>query len=166
MSPAVMDPQVHAGLASVALESASLLVSASLRIAADTQRVLYALAIPEYMEAWLQLPEMERIECHPCRRSFDRFRITTFSCGGRKGWIDVSCILSKPDKITYIWDVDCGKTRSKSLVNIRLRGDRSRCTLKLQHRGFCDHPEVEWYSRIWDLSLGNLRELMEGCGSA
>jgi hypothetical protein len=166
MSLTAIDSHAITETASVPFERASLLVSASLGIEADTQRVLYAFAIPEYIEAWLQLPGMERIECHPWRRSFDRFRITLFSRGGRRGSIDASCILSKPDKITYLWDVDCTRTCSKSIVDIRLRGNSSRCTLRLEHRGFFERTDAEWYFRIWDGSLGNLRELMEGCRTA
>jgi hypothetical protein len=39
-------------------------VSDSVQIQAEAQRVLYALATPEYMEAWLQLPEVDRVEGH------------------------------------------------------------------------------------------------------
>src|SRR5580658_9487903 len=77
----------------------SLNISASVPIGAEVQRILYALATPEYMEAWLQLPEVDRVECHSERRSFDRFRIDLLSAGKRQQSILGSCLLSKPNKI-------------------------------------------------------------------
>jgi uncharacterized protein YndB with AHSA1/START domain len=40
-------------------------ILASEQIEAEVRRVLYALTTPEYMEAWLRFPEVDRIECRP-----------------------------------------------------------------------------------------------------
>ena len=61
------------------LESPPFDILGGTRIEAETRRVLYALAMPEYLEAWLQFPDINRIECHPEERSYDRFRIDLFS---------------------------------------------------------------------------------------
>lgn len=142
-------------------------VSASLQIGAELNRVLYALAIPEYMEAWLQFPEVERVECRPELRSFDRFRIDLICSDGRQQIIYGSCLLSKPNRITYLWERDKADDRPRSIVEMRLLGsDASRCTLTLRHNGFCNQDEREWHSRLWRCSLKNLCRLMEGIGSA
>src|ERR1700722_10190214 len=73
-------------------------VFASVEIEAEVQRILYALSTPEYMEAWLQLPGAERVECHSERRSFDRFRIDLFSSNTKLPCIYGSCLLSKPNR--------------------------------------------------------------------
>ncbi len=157
--------------------SVSLDFCASTQMEAEVRRVLHALAMPEYMEAWLQLPGADRVECHPDRRSFDRFRIDLFSCASRTGSIFASCLLSKPNKITYLWERDplgerdCLRERNrlagpaKSVVEIRLWGNQSRCTLNLMHSGFSSSEEREWHSEMWLRSLDNLRGLMEGIGS-
>ena|ERR1035438_1830702 len=90
MSLTRFDPQDLFAIASASFERESLHVSTSIRIEAETRRVLYALATPEYMEAWLQFPGMDRIECHPDKRSVDRFRIDLSSCGSRRGSINAS----------------------------------------------------------------------------
>jgi uncharacterized protein YndB with AHSA1/START domain len=141
-------------------------VSASVKIEAEPSRVLYALAIPEYMEAWLQFPEAERVECRPELRSYDRFRIKLICTGGRQRTIHGSCLLSKPNRITYLWERDNADDRPTSMVEIRLWGGPSQCTLKLRHNGFCNQDEREWHSRMWSCSLKNLCRLMEGIGSA
>ena len=166
MSDSVLEAQSVIGISSAASASASLAVSVSVQIEAEPCRVLYALAIPEYMEAWLQFPEADRIECHPERRSFDRFRIDLFSSGVRLRSIYGSCLLSKPNRITYLWECDLAGDHPRSMVEIRLCGGPNNCTLKLRHSGFCNLGEEEWHSRMWPRSLKNLCGLMERIGAA
>jgi uncharacterized protein YndB with AHSA1/START domain len=144
----------------------SLNFMASVPIEAEVQRILYALATPEYMEAWLQLPEVDRVECHSERRSFDRFRIDLLSAGKRQQSIYGSCLLSKPNRITYLWEKDHGGSRVKSTVEIHLLGGPSGCTLKLRHSGIVSQDDREWHSAMWHRSLGKLCRLIEGTGVA
>jgi uncharacterized protein YndB with AHSA1/START domain len=144
----------------------SLDVLASVQIEAELRRVLYALATPEYMEAWLQLPEADRVECHSERRSFDRFRIDLFSCGKRQQSIYASCLLSKPNRVTYLWERTGAGNRVRSVVEIHLLGGPARCNLKLKHSGLFSRDEREWHSKMWNRSLDKLSRLIEGIGIA
>ncbi len=164
MFATVLDDQYNKEIFSTASGPSPLAVSASVQIGAEPCRVLYALAIPEYIEAWLQFPEADRIECHPERRSFDRFRIDLFSANVRVRSIYGSCLLSKPNRITYLWERDLAGDRPKSTVEIRLSGGPEYCTLKLRHSGFVSKHEEEWHSSMWPCSLKKLCGLMEGIG--
>jgi len=137
-------------------------VSESVHIQAEVRRVLYALATPEYMEAWLQLPDVDRVECYTERRSFDRFRIDLLSFGERQQSIYGSCFLSKPNRITYLWELDRTGGRARSKVEIHLLGGPDRCILKLRHSGFSSQDEREWHSTMWRRSLVKLCRLIEG----
>lgn len=53
------------GTGAVTLEQAELDVAVSVEIEAESRRVLYALTIAEYMEAWLQMPGTEKFRCSP-----------------------------------------------------------------------------------------------------
>jgi hypothetical protein len=139
-------------------------IFASVRIEAEVRRVLYALATPEYMEAWLQLPEVERIECYPERRSFDRFRIDLLSAGQRQPSIYGSCLLCKPNRVTYLWERDNAGSRFRSVVEVHLLGAPNHCTLKLKHSGLSTESERLWHSAMWNQSLIKLCRLMEGIG--
>jgi uncharacterized protein YndB with AHSA1/START domain len=138
-------------------------IFASAQIKAEIPRMLHALAVPEYMEAWLQLPDTERIECRSDPRSFDRFRIDLFTAGRRRGSIHGSCFLAKPNRITYMWE-NPAVEGLRSLVEIRLWSNSTRCTLRLKHSGLNTREEKEWYSRMWRDSLPKLCALMEGTG--
>jgi uncharacterized protein YndB with AHSA1/START domain len=164
MPHGTLDCEVPTERMSAASDPIPLEVSVSVQIEAEPSRVLYALAIPEYMEAWLQFPEVERIECQPELRSFDRFRIDLTSSGGRRRTILGSCLLTKPNRITYLWERDLADGRPRSMVEMRLLGGPIQCTLKLRHTGFRDQDEREWHSRMWPCSLRNLCKLMEGIG--
>lgn len=142
-------------------------IIASLRIQADTRRVLNALAMPEYMETWLQLPEIDRIECHSNLGPFGRFRLELYSNCESRGIIDGLCHLSKhQDKVTYFWDRLYAGTRATSMVEFSLRGGLRRCTLKLKHGAFSNRAETEWHSTMWHLSLHKLSGLLEGIATA
>jgi hypothetical protein len=136
-------------------------IFASVQIEAEVRRILFALATPEYMEAWLQLPDTERVECQSERRSFDRFRIDLFSSEKKKQSIYGSCLLSKPNRVTYLWDMDQMGIRARSVVEILILGGPNRCTVKLKHRGLTIHDDREWQSTMWHRSLAKLRTLME-----
>ena len=139
-------------------------IFASVRIEAEVRRVLYALATPEYMEAWVQLPEVERIECHPEQRSFDRFRIDLLSAGQPQPSIYGSCLLCKPNRVTYLWERDNAGSRFRSVVEIHLLGAPNHCTLKLKHSGLSTESERSWHCAMWNQSLIKLCRLMEGIG--
>ena len=142
-------------------------IFASVAIQAEIQRLLYALSTPEYMEAWLQLPGAERVECHAEERSFDRFRIDMFSANTRLPSIYGSCLLSKPNRVTYLWEKTCvAGSRPRSLVEMALLGSPKCCTLRLKHLGLPNGQDQEWHSTMWQLSLNKLRLLMERIESA
>jgi uncharacterized protein YndB with AHSA1/START domain len=136
-------------------------VFASVEIEAEVQRILYALSTPEYMEAWLQLPGAERVECHSERRSFDRFRIDMFLSDKRSASIYGSCLVSRPKRVTYLWNKERVGISYRSVVEIHILAGPSRCGLKLKHRGLSNAEDREWHSTMWQQSLNKLRLLTE-----
>ena len=138
-------------------------IFASAQMEAEFPRVLHALTVPEYMEAWIQAPDTERIECRSDPRSFDRFRVHLFGADGQRQTIHGSCLLTKPNRITYVWN-NSSAEEIPSLVETRLWSHPNRCTLRLRHSGVTRPDDQEWYSRMWRDSLVKLRALMEGTG--
>jgi len=131
---------------------ASLPLFSSVRIEAELQRILYALSMPQYLEASLEVPLIERVECEPDRRSFDRFRVNLFSRGIAKGSISGACLLLPPDKITYVWETESNQVCTRSLVEIRQIGGLGRFALRLRHGEFRSREEREWYAALWPRS--------------
>src|SRR5260221_14202338 len=87
-------------------------VHASVLIEAEFRRILYALTMPEYMEAWLRFPGSEKVECRAETRSVSNFRIHVESAAALPRTIYGSCFFSRPNTITYLWD----RTRMGSIA--------------------------------------------------
>jgi hypothetical protein len=138
------------------LESPPFDIFGGTRIEADTRRVLYALTMPEYLEAWLRFPDINRIECLPEQRSYDRFRIDLYSSTSREGCIHGSCLLSMPNRVTYLWERRDVAMRFKSIAEIWLLAGDRHCTLRLRHSGLESAEEREWHLSMWRLSLEKL----------
>jgi uncharacterized protein YndB with AHSA1/START domain len=164
MSHGLFDLQTGPGMKPAPSSREFLDIFASVQLEAEMQRVLHALAVPEYMEAWMQPPDADRIECHSEARSFDSFRVDLFSARGRQRSIYGSCFLTKPNRITYIWETD-SNAEARSLVEIRLWRYSARCTVKLKHSGLRSWAERDWHAQMWDASLNKLCALMQGTGA-
>jgi hypothetical protein len=134
----------------------------SVEAEADIWRVLYAISIPEYIEAWLQVPGIDRIEFRSLNRSFDKFQIDLYSLDRIQGAIYASCFLSKPNRVTFRWRTDGAGNGAESIVEIRLWKHLTMCSVSLIHSGLCGSEGREWHFRMWQSSLERLRHLVEG----
>jgi hypothetical protein len=134
----------------------------SVQVETDICRVLYAVSIPEYLEAWLEVPGIDRIEFHPLNRSFDKFQIDLYSFDRFQGTSYASCLLSKPNRVTFRWRTDSAGNGAESIVEIRLWKHLTMCIVNLSHSGLCGSEGREWHFRMWQCSLERLRRLVEG----
>jgi uncharacterized protein YndB with AHSA1/START domain len=141
-------------------ENGLLEVVISIEIAADWRRVFHAITLPEYIEAWLQVPDVDRIECHPEWRSLTRFRIDPFPVNMPRRSIYGSCSLSRSDTIIYQWKGTHVDHRIQSKVEIRFNGGPQQCTLHLRHSGLVNEEERDWHSVLWERSFHTLRRVI------
>jgi hypothetical protein len=136
-------------------------IRASVVIEAEWPRVLNAITVPEYLDVWLTMPGVERLECCAEQRTLGGFRIDVFIAGALQRAIYGSCIRSRPDEVSYLWQRNRAESEEKSLVKLRVRGGPRRCSLHLKHCGLWDQKERDWYSMMWQESLNKLRMIME-----
>jgi uncharacterized protein YndB with AHSA1/START domain len=136
-------------------------VRVSMTIQAEWRRILNALAVPEYIDTWMTMPGVERLECRPEQDHSGDFRIDFLIAGAPPKTIFGSCIRTRPDEISYLWEKVLSDSTARSLVKMRLRRGPRRCTLHLTHQGLWGQMECEWYSAMWQRSLDKLRALME-----
>jgi len=136
-------------------------VRVSIVIEAEWPRILNALTVPEYLDVWLTMPGVERLECRAEHNMLGGFRIDVFAVDTPLQAIHGACIRSKPDEISYLWEREQAENRKKSIVKLRLRGGRKRCALHLKHNGLWDQKERDWYLTMWQRSLDKLRVVME-----
>jgi uncharacterized protein YndB with AHSA1/START domain len=136
-------------------------VRASVAIQAEWRRILHALTVPEYMDLWLTMPGIERLECRPEQDFSGGFQIEVFLTGAAPRTIYGSCIRTRPDEISYQWEKARNESTAKSVVKMRLKDGPRRCSLHLTHCGLWNQKECEWYSMMWRESLDKLRKVME-----
>jgi hypothetical protein len=139
---------------------AELDVTVSVEIEAERHRLLYALTIPEYMEAWLQIPTAETLQCFSEPKATNSFHIALNSAEVPSAGIEVFCLLLNLDRIIYLWKSTCGGGESETVVDIRIGSSLDKCAVNLSHSGFGNVEESLWHSRMWRSSLNNLCRLM------
>jgi uncharacterized protein YndB with AHSA1/START domain len=140
-------------------------VHTSVIIAAEYRRILYALTMPEYMEAWLRIPGTQNIECRAEPKSVHNFRIHFSATSILPHTIYGSCFFSRPGTITYLWDRTRMGCTAKSIVKMQLQSGMKMCALQLSHSGTCARKQQDSYREMWSDSLEALRMLMESTHS-
>jgi uncharacterized protein YndB with AHSA1/START domain len=158
--------QEEVGTMAMTMKQTELDVVMSVEIEAESRRVLNALTIPEYMEAWLQMPDAEKLWCFADRRKPNSFQIDLCSANAPRARIKGYCLRLDPDRIIYLWRNPCIVRTGATMVDIHLKSGPGQCTINLKHGGFCNMEESLWHSWMWHRSLnklGRLMTMMNGC---
>jgi uncharacterized protein YndB with AHSA1/START domain len=135
-------------------------VALSFRIEAASSRVLYALSMPEYIEAWLQAPDAEGLQFVFSLVTQEAFRIDLYRAETLQASIHSSCRVVSANQVRYTWQTTSPAGIAETLVDMQLRGSSGGCILGLNHSGFRNTIESAWYCRMWHQSLERLYRLM------
>jgi uncharacterized protein YndB with AHSA1/START domain len=133
----------------------------SFKIEAHSSRVLYALSIPEYFEAWLQTPDAGELQLVFNLVAEEAFRIDFYRAGSLQTSVNGSCRLVSANQVRYTWKTTTFTSSTETLVDIQLLRTSGGCTLNLRHSGFRSSTESSWCYKMWCLSLERLCKLME-----
>jgi hypothetical protein len=124
------DIRDKAGVMAVTLDQAQLDVALSVEIEAESRRLLYALTIPEYMEAWLQMPGAEKLWCFADPGAPNSFHIDLYSAKAQRARIKGSCLRLDPDRIIYLWRNTCtGNTAERRELQIVRREQQNKIAI-------------------------------------
>lgn len=159
MKPLTLEAEPISAFVSGPLRKRSLEVHLSAEIAAARRCLFYALTLPEYMEAWLQMPDTTAVhatflDC-PDELRLDRYRFLR-----RVGSIFVRFQTTSEDSMRLVWRDFIDDDTSSTSVHITLRGNQRHCTVEVTHSGFRDQQERLWYDAMWTRSLADLSRLM------
>lgn len=132
----------------------------SLKIEADRNRVLNALSIPEYIEAWLQTPNSEELHFvfNPVKQ--EAFHIDLYRAEALRKSIDSTCHVVSANRVIYTWKTTSPVGTTETLVEMQLLCCSGGCILGLKHIGFKDTVESVWCWKMWQQSLERLSKLM------
>jgi len=137
-------------------------VSLSMRIQAEPYRVLYALTIPEYMEAWLKAPEADHCTCLSSDQFSNGFCVEVFSGEISQCHIYGHWLASTPEHLILSLKKSVCEGSGHSIVDFRLKYNQKLCTVSVAHRGIGNVNDAIWFSEMWEHSLTKMRSLLEG----
>lgn len=128
-------------------------------VAADTQRIFYALTVPEYIETWICVPgcdpECRNVTC----RVAQGFEIQHHCESGAMTKISGTYFSYLKRKLSFSWRPAGMKETRDSLVDIRLYGDFEKSILRLRHFGLESEEEFNWHLSLWSASVARLSKL-------
>lgn len=136
-------------------------ISLAFRIEAAISRVMFALSIPEYIEAWLQAPDTEELQFLFNAITQDAFRIDLYRAETLERSIHGFCRVVNANQVRYTWGTTSSTGTTETLVDMWLRNGSGGCILGLKHSGFRDTADSMWCRRMWNQSLGRLSRLMK-----
>lgn len=132
-------------------------ICASVRVRADTRRLFQALVVPEYLEAWLWIPDagaswsvfpMDPAQGFVLEGANPKaFRILA----GYTTW--------RRRRLSICWRLERNRLLKVSSVALRLVGDFECSVLSLCHTGLGSSEEFAWHRRLWTESLDRLTRL-------
>jgi hypothetical protein len=135
-------------------------VALSFKIEAETSRVLYALSIPEYIEAWLQAPDIADLQFVFNLVAQETFRIDLYRADAFQASVHGSCCVVGTNQVRYVWQTTSTAGTIETLVDMQLLCASDGCILGLKHSGFKDTVEREWCCSMWYQSMEKLCRLM------
>jgi uncharacterized protein YndB with AHSA1/START domain len=156
-----IDPGLDPGMIASAPGQHDRDVALSFQFRADSSRVLYALSIPEYIEAWLQAPDTDDLRFVFNQIAEDAFRIDLYRGQTLQASVDGSCWVVGTNQVRYIWKTTSSIDTAETLVDMKLLSSSGGCVLALKHSGFNDPAESARCRRMWQQSLERLCRLME-----
>ena len=135
-------------------------IALAFRVEADISRVLYALSMPEYIEAWLQAPDAEELQFIFNPTTHETLRIDLDRAEVIQASIHSTCRVVTANQVRYTWKTSSLTGTTETLVDMQLRGSSGGCILGLKHSGFKGTAEQAWCSKMWHQSLERLCRLM------
>lgn len=136
-------------------------VTLAFRIEAASSRVMYALSMPEYIEAWFQAPEAAGVQFlfHPVTEN--SFHIDLYCAEMLQTSIYSWCRVVSVNQVRYTWRTISSAGTAETRVDMSVRDSSGGCILGLKHTGFRTTADSAWYLKMWNQSLGRLSRLMK-----
>jgi uncharacterized protein YndB with AHSA1/START domain len=127
----------------------------------DANRLFQALTRPEYLEAWVTLPN-DNDECYLVAWTQpDSFRLDHYRNGRRDLMIHGGYRLCRRRKMLFTWRLSGDAAGSESLVYVGLHGNFTSTILEIHHRSITSVSAYEWQQEMWNNSLDRLTKLFE-----
>ena len=138
-------------------------IEMSIDVDADARRIFHALTVPEYLEAWIDVPDHGKDFFIAAAATDDGYRLDHYSEGRIDMSISGSYLFCHQRKLRLLWRETRLPNCADSLVDFRLRGNFGSSILELRHLARGSADEYLWHERLWRGSLEKLATLLRPC---
>jgi hypothetical protein len=135
-------------------------IAMSISVDADALRIFHALTVPEYLEAWISMPDQSEDSAVVASPSANGYRLDQYSAGSVAVSITSSYLFCHHRKMRLFWRKSRNPICSESLVDFRLRGNFGSSILELRHTAIASADEYLWHQSLWRGSLKKLAFLL------
>lgn len=132
-----------------------------MNVNADARRISQALTEPEYLEAWISIPDQVPGSSLCASLCVNGYRLEHQSADGNEMKIVGSYLFRHQRKMRLVWRRMHSIAGAESLVDFRLRGNFGRSIVEVRHMRLTSIDEYHWHRMLWHGSLQKLAILMQ-----
>jgi len=132
----------------------------SVDVDADARRIFQALTLPEYLEAWIHMPEHTKHSQIIASPDPNGYTVHHYCAGQRAMSVRGTYMFRHQRKMRLLWRRLCDSFCVESVVDLRLRGNFASSILELRHTALQSPSELIWHEEFWQRSLQKLASLL------
>jgi len=140
--------------------SSDLSIVLSVPVQADARRISQALTMPEYLEAWMSMPNQQKESAVVAASHDNGYRVDHFLSGRVVASLTGSFLFCHQRKMRLLWRTVRSADSSESVVDFRVRGNFASSVLELRHTAFASVHDFLWHKQLWYVSLDKLTALL------
>ncbi len=136
------------------------MIALSVAVDADARRIYQALTEPEYLEAWICVPDHSADSQIVASKRADGFRLDQVRAGRSIASFVGSFLFCHQRKMRLSWSDLTDPGMTESLVDFRIRGNFASSILELRHTSLLSTREFFRYQQLWSVSLNRLATIL------
>jgi hypothetical protein len=144
------------GLSLVSARHTHSAIFKAVRVNADAHRISRALTVPEYLEAWISIPNAAPGSCTRVSLTDNGYRLDHDCANCPALSISGSFAFCHLRKMRLFWRRTANASCEESVVDFRLRGDFGSSVVELRHSELASADEHAWHEALWWRSLEKL----------
>lgn len=131
-------------------------IAHSVSVDADARRVSQALTEPEYLEAWISMPDQVEGSWIIASKRSNGYGLDHWRAGRIVTSVVSSFLFCHQRKMRLSWRTMCGTNLAESLVDFRIRGNFGGSVIELRQTNFVSAADRLWHQTLWQRSLETL----------
>lgn len=128
----------------------------SIQVDADAHRISKALTVPEYLEAWISIPDAAPGSFTLAALEDNGYCLSHFSAQHADLTIQGSFVFCHLRKMRLSWRKTSQASSAESVVDFRVRGNFGSSVVELRHTELASADEFAWHETLWRRSLEKL----------